>query len=218
MILTHQQIVDSHRAGDTVIDPFDAEQVATASYDLRVGEQGATTSSKKVVNIREMGYLLLRPGDFGVVTTYETLKFGPQNVGRIGLRSKYARKGLIATMGPQIDPGFQGRLIVGLTNLSPKSISLAFKDDFLSVELHRLDEASTKPYAGPYQGKRELGAEEIEVIAETEAMALPEILTTLQSLSKNVGSLTTQMNMLKWIIPLGFTGMAIFVAALRLFT
>ncbi len=218
MILTHQQIVESHRAGDTVIDPFDKEQVEAASYDLRIGAQGATTSSKRVVNIREAGYILLKPGDFGVVTTYETLKFGLQNVGRIGLRSKYARKGLIATMGPQIDPGFHGRLIVGLTNLTPKPIWLAFKDDFLSVEFHRLEQASTKPCAGPYQGRLELGPEEIEAITETEAMTLPEVLTTLRSLSANVGTLTTQMSMLKWIIPVGFAAMAIFVTALRLFT
>ena len=88
MILTYQQIIEAHRAGDIVIDPFEESQVQAASYDLRVGDQGATTSSKKIVSIRENAYLLLQPGDFGIVTALETLKLGPQYVGRFGLRSQ----------------------------------------------------------------------------------------------------------------------------------
>jgi len=86
---------------------------------------------------------------------------GLQYVGRFGLRSKYARKGLIATTGPQIDPGYHGRLIIGMTNLSPKPVTLSFGDHLLSVEFHRLDEATTKTYCGPYQDRLTLGPEEI---------------------------------------------------------
>ena len=185
-----------------MINPFDPEQVQGASYDFRVGEQGATTSSKKLVNIRETGYFLLQPGDFGVVTVLEEIRLGPQYAARFGLRSKYARKGLIATTGPQIDPGYHGRLIIGVTNLTPKPVSLPYKDDFVSVEFHRLDEATTKPYSGPYQNKMELGAEEIEFITESEGMALSEVLTTLRSLSQNVAALTSQMKILQWAIPI----------------
>lgn len=202
MILTNEQILGAYKAGDIVIDPFDEEQLQGASYDLRVGEQGATTTSRHVVNIREAGFIILRPGDFGVVTTHETLKLGPQFVGRIGLRSKYARKGVVATTGPQIDPGYRGRLIVGLTNLTPRSISLPHKDDLLTVEFHKLDQASTKPYVGPYQDKMELGPEEIEFITEHEGLALSEMLTTLRSLSENVGNLSGQMKTLQWLVPL----------------
>ena len=215
MILAHQQIIEAHRAGDILIDPFDEPQVQAASYDLRVGGQGATTSSKRIVNIREKGYLLIQPGDFGVVTSLEILKLSPQHVGRFGLRSKFARKGLIATTGPQIDPGYHGRLIVGITNLTPRPVSLPFKDDFLSVEFHRLEEASMKPYDGPYQGKLELGPEEIEAITETEGMALSEVLTTLRSLSANVGTLTNELHMLKWLIPVGFVILGLMIALLK---
>lgn len=202
MILTDSQIIEAYKKGDIVIDPFDENQVQAATYDLRVGAQGATTSTKKIVNLKETGYLSLQPGDFGVVTCLEIVRLGPQYAARFGLRSKYARKGLIATTGPQIDPGYFGRLIIGITNLTPKPVSLPYKDDLLSVEFHRLEQASTKPYCGPYQGKMELGAEEIEFITETEGMALSEMLTTLRSLTQNVGALTTQIKTLEWSIPL----------------
>ena len=209
MILTDRQIRETCQAGDIIINPFDDGQVQSATYDLRVGDQGATTSTKKLINIKEEGYLSIAPGDFGVVMVFEKIELGPQYVARFGLRSKYARKGLIATTGPQIDPGYRGRLIIGVTNLTPKSISLPYKDDFVSVEFHRLEEPATKPYDGPYQDKVELGPDEIEFITESEGMALSEVLTTLRSLSENVGTLaadvtqlTSEFKTFKWAIPM----------------
>jgi dCTP deaminase len=211
MILTAQQITEAYRRGEIVIEPFREEQVQGATYDLRVGDQGITTSSKKVVNIRETGFLTLQPGDFAVVMAEEILRLGPQYVGRFGLRSKYARKGLIATTGPQIDPGYHGRLIIGLTNLAPKSITVSHGDDLLSVEFHRLDEPTTKPYNGPYQDKLALGPEEIEAIAESESMSLPEMITTLRVLTQNVGTLAREIKVVEWAIGVGFGVVAILV-------
>ena len=211
MILNAQQISETCRQGDIVINPFEEDQVQAATYDLRVGAQGATTSTKKIINIKEAGYLLLQPGDFGIVTVLEEIRLGPQYAGRFGLRSKYARKGLIATTCPQIDPGYHGRIIVGVTNLTPKPISLPYKDNFISVEIHRLEQATTKPYNGPYQDRLELGPEEIEAITETEGMALSEVIKTLQSLSKNVGIMATQMKWLLWVIPIAIAIIGIIV-------
>lgn len=159
---------------------------------------------------------MLKPGDFAIIAVFETLHLSPQYAARFGLRSKYARKGVIATTGPQIDPGYRGRLILGLTNLTPKLVSLPYKDGLVSVEFHKLDRPCTNPYSGPYQDKIELGAEDIEMVVETEAMALSEVLTTLGSLSKNVASLATHVKMLEWIVPLivgiGITVIGIIVA------
>src|SRR5512133_3927401 len=138
MILTDEQIRASLSTGELVIEPFEERQIQPATYDLRVGRFGATTSSKRKVNIEENGFLIVEPGDFAVVEILEAVKLDPSHTARFGLRSKYARKGLIATTGTQIDPGFEGRLIIGLTNLTPKPISLPFKDDFVSVEFHKL--------------------------------------------------------------------------------
>ena len=216
MLLTDTQIRDACNVGDILIEPFEDNQVQPATYDLRVGEQGATTSTKKLINIREEGYLLLKPGDFAIVTVLEVLHLSPQYAGRFGLRSKYTRKGLIATTGPQIDPGYKGRIILGLTNLTPKPVSLPYKDALVSVEFHKLEEPCAKPYSGPYQDKIELGPEDIEMVVETEAMALSEVLTTLASLSENVASLATHVKMLEWIVPLivaiGMTVIGIIVA------
>ena len=211
MILTDRQIKEALSAGDIAISPFDEQQVQSASIDLRVGEEGATTKTKRRVNIREHGFLLLEPGDFGVISIFEELWLGPQHVGRIGLRSKYARKGLIATTGPQIDPGYHGRLTLGVTNLTPQSVSIPYKDDILTLEIHRLEEPAQRPYSGPYQDKLGLGPEDLEVIAEGDGMAFSEVLTTLRTLSSNVGHLTSRMGTIQWVVGLGIGFIALMI-------
>jgi dCTP deaminase len=211
MILTDRQIKEAVAAGDIAISPFDERQVQAASLDLRVGEEGATTKTKKRINIREHGFLLLEPGDFGVISIFEELRLGPQHVGRIGLRSKYARKGLIATTGPQIDPGYHGRLTLGVTNLTPQSVSIPYKDDILTLELHKLEEPAQQPYSGPYQDKLGLGPEDLEVIAEGDGMAFSEVLTTLRTLSSNVGHLTSKMGTIQWVMGIGIGFIALMI-------
>jgi dCTP deaminase len=99
-------------------------------------------------------------------------------------------------MGPQIDPGYRGRLIIGLANVSPKAMSIPYKEDFLTVEFHRLEQPTTRPHSGPYQGRTELGPDEIRSIVESESMALPEMLRTLRALSENVGTVTGKIDTL----------------------
>ncbi len=223
MILTDRQIREAHENGNIVIEPFDDAQVQGATYDLRVGEYGATTTTKRKVNIKNDGAITFSPGDFGIVTVLEELKLGNQYVGRFGLRSKYARKGLIATTGPQIDPGFHGRLFIGITNLTPRSVSLPYKDDFISVEFHKLEEPASKPYSGPYQDKLDLRPEDLEAVLESEGMALSEVMMLLRSLSANVSTmaqtltgLTSEFKAFKWTVPIivtvGIAAIGIIVA------
>jgi len=216
MILTNKQIEETYRRGEILIEPFEQRQVEAATYDLRVGSQGVTTTSKKVVDIKEHGFIVISPGDFGVVTAFEELRLNAQHAGRFGLRSKYAPKGLIATTGAQIDPGYHGRLVVGLTNLSPKPITLAYKDDFLTVEFHRLEEASTKAYSGPFQDKLQLGPDDISFVTETEGMAFSEVLATLRSVSVNVGALAKEVRTMEWAVGIGIGVLALLVAIVTL--
>jgi hypothetical protein len=84
--------------------------------------------------------------------------------------------------------------------------------DFVSVEFHRLEEPTTKPYCGPYQGKLDIGPEEIEAITENEGMALSEMLTTMRFLATNVDSLTNEMKWVKWAVGIGLTVTGLLVA------
>lgn len=198
MILSDQDIQTAQDAGSIKITPFDAGQIDPASYDLRVGNQAASSSEGKKINLQETGFIQVRPGDFVIVSTLEWLEFDTQHAARFGLTSSYSRHGLIATTGAQIDPGFRGRLFVGLTNLSSKEITLPQGDKFITVEFHRLASPAKKPYSGPYQGRDELGPDEIKVVMEREYVSQTEMMRTLESLVSSVNGLKQTLN---WRVP-----------------
>lgn len=201
MILSDEEIKQAISKRDISLSDFDEKCLQPATYDLRIGPQGFTTTEKKIIRIDQQGLLTLKPGDFGVVTTFEIIGLSKTIVGRFGLKSKYARMGLVASVGPQIDPGFNGRLIIGLINLSPKDIVLTYREPFCSVEFHRLAVPPINVYNGPYQGQTELSSKDIEPIIH-EGLAFSEIFTEVRCLSKNVAELTASVNSLKWTIPI----------------
>ena len=200
MILNTQQIEQALADGAIKISPFDPLKVEAASIDLKVGPQGATTSKKKIINLESEGFMVLEPGDSGVLLTEEVIELDAKHVARFGLRSKYARKGILATTGLQIDPGFRGRLCIGITNLTPKAITLPYLDDIISVEFHELAHETSRPYSGPYQGKIKLDPSDIDHIISADGFHFAEVLTTLQALSQNVGGLSTEMKSLRWLL------------------
>ncbi len=73
MLLNAQQIIETCEEKEIEIIPFEDSQVEAATYDLRVGPQGATTSTKKLIDIKADGYISILPGDFGVVTVLEEI-------------------------------------------------------------------------------------------------------------------------------------------------
>jgi dCTP deaminase len=156
MILVDEEIKKAVDSGEIELSDFSEECLQPASYDLRVGEEGFTLSVGMISNIEEEGSLEIPPGDFALVMTHEKLRLPANILGRFGLRSVYARMGLLATVGPQVDPGFEGKLVIGLVNFSSQMIRLPYLEPFCSLELHRLQRNVCNPYHVPYQGQEHL--------------------------------------------------------------
>ena len=98
--------------------------------------------------------MIIDPGEFAVlVTRCQRVHCGPQIAAQLGLCSLYAWKGLILLSGPQVDPGFGGVLVVRVTNLAPRRVTLAYEAPFLTVQFFKLNHPVAKPYAGSRQGK-----------------------------------------------------------------
>ena len=194
MILTDQQIKQAVEKGELGITNFSDDCVEPASYDIRVGEFAYTSTTRSMINVAEKGLVVLEPGDFGMILALEEIRMPLDMAARFGLKSSFARKGVFASTGPQIDPGFRGRLKIGVINLSPTPIPLTFKDKFCTLEFHRLSQPSSRPYIGPYQDQVELTSKDIEHMLDSRGMVYSEVLTTLSSLNKNVGILTEKFD------------------------
>lgn len=182
---TIERLIES---GELIVEPLDKECLQPASIDLRVGvrvmkspflkEQG------KVVDLAEEKKTEILPGQFAAVLTLERLSL-PNNIcGRMGLRSSYARKGLISFHGTQVDPGFNGRLVVPLINMGPEPVILSYGQPFGTLELNYLKTASSKPYSGVYQNQIDFSSEDIKFITRASMVSRPEILELIQDITK----------------------------------
>ena len=194
MILTDQQIKQAVEKGELGITNFSEDCVEPASYDIRVGVSAYTSTSRSMINMAEKGLVVLEPGDFGMILALEEIRMPLDMVARFGLKSSFARKGVFASTGPQIDPGFRGKLKIGVINLSPPPIPLTFKDKFCTLEFHRLPQPSSRPYSGPYQDQVELTSKDIEHMLDSKGMVYSEVLMTLSSLNRNVATLAERFD------------------------
>jgi dCTP deaminase len=188
MILVDHLIRDRVGKDDFEIKNFDTKSVQPASYDLRLGNLVYLPSRPdEPIDLADHGGAFrLPPYGTAVVTTYEDLKLPSNILGRIGLKSSFARTGLIASTGPQIDPGFHGKLFVSLFNLTAASHVLKFKEPFLTIEFHTLDTAPEHGYRGPYQGKFTIGPEVLESLVRLEGLTLSQMQSQFTDLAKHV--------------------------------
>lgn len=208
-MLTDSDIRDAIGSDDLGISPFDEQFLEAASYDFRVGTQAFLSGTDEIADVANKGLVIIEPGEFAVLTTRETVKCGPQFAAQLGLESKYARQGLVLLSGPQIDPGFSGVLVVRVTNLAPRRITLTYEAPFLTVQFFRLSRPVAKPYTGSRQGQTGLGASDIEELTHPDSPTLGGMVKSLSVIASDVGELNTtvarlegSMSRLSWVIPL----------------
>lgn len=190
MILVDHQIKEAVKSNVIGIEEFSLDCVQPASYDLRIGHKlytSTTDSPDKAINLSENGgFFLLPPYGNALLMTHEILRLSKKHIGRFGLTSGFARRGIFASVGPQVDPGYEGRLFVSIFNLLPVSRVLTFKEKFLTIEFHSLDEEPEHSYEGPYQSKLDITPEILEEMTKLEGLNLNQVQSQFSELSDSV--------------------------------
>lgn len=174
-ILVDRQIRKARAAGLLVIDPFDEEAVQPASYDLKVGDIAVVSTIPEPIDLRKKPLLTIEPFASAMLQTEEVLQLSKRIAGRVGPRSNLLRHGIFVSTGPQIDPGFHGRLFVNLLNVTDHPFLIRHLSMFLTVEFHGLAVEPSKPYTGPHQNKTEFSDEQINAILSRGGASLKDI-------------------------------------------
>lgn len=192
MVLSDVDIREYIDLGWIEIDNF-SEELEPASYDLRVGDSG--WNQEGFVNIAERRFIKIERGATVIVHPFETIKLGTNLIARFGLRSYYARQGLILLSGPQIDPGFDGELRITIFNAGTSEVVLSYLDKFATIEFLSLITNASRGYQGPYQGHGPISSDEVKMVTssyrnfsdiEDEIRTVGESLSHVQDLTKAV--------------------------------
>lgn len=200
-MMNDEQIRAAIDKREIVLDPIDLTKLEPASYDIRVGNRAFASSSKDIIVLSEKGVLIVEAGEFAVLESRERIELDRSIVAQLGLRSEYARRGLLMLSGPQVDPGFKGILVVRVVNLAPKRIALPYEAPFLTVQFFRLSSPASRPYSGPQQGQTGIAAKDIQELTETEGLTLGQVMKTLSALANDVAELRGSVGRLSWLVP-----------------
>lgn len=229
-LLTDVEITEAVESGTITIDPFDKDRhLQPASYDLRLGKNAIITRSisldelrgkverdeAKELNVERERSISIPPGGFALVTTLEKIKLPEDHAGHIGLSTYYVRKGLSVLSGLQIDPGWEGVLVLGLCNLSTRAVVIDYGDTICTIEIHKLIRQASKAYSGPYMADQREGRipkADKDYLRMIETMSVSDLTKALITISSSVDKLSRMM----WFfwIPLGIAVVASIISAI----
>lgn len=175
-----------------VIEHYDEKNLREACYDLRIGDE-VFLSEKRVpkrLSNRDP-YVLLPPGQFALIKTFEKIRIPREFVAFISIRSKLKFQGLINISGFHVDPTYEGHLIFSVQNVGPNDIRLEFQQPAFMIMWSRL----SMPYRKEdEEGRpRQQGYDRItlEMMAQ---LGGPSV--TLVSLQKRVEALSLRLKIL----------------------
>jgi len=132
-LLTDLELRKAIESGLLRITPYDVACLGPASYRLRVGDQ-VLAYRGGVREIVEGRSFVLNPGESAVVTSLESLSLPPGVLGRLIPVARMQRLLVAVATGTHIDPGFTGRLTLGIENRSARSCELAVGAPMAAVE------------------------------------------------------------------------------------
>ena len=138
---------------EILIEPFNEKSLQPAGYDLRVGKEAMVNG--KFINVEKEGKVIIPPKGHALILTLERVKLSDDVMGDMRLRSTFAREGLLGSFA-WVDPGWDGNLTLALFNSSEEEVVLHYGERFVQIAFIRLEEPSSKPYRGNYQGSRHL--------------------------------------------------------------
>lgn len=176
MVLSDRTIKLELEAGTIVVEPCNPADIQPSSIDLHLGsdfqvfrnsrypyidparEQPGLT--EQVMATREEPFVL-HPGEFALGTTVEKIGLPYDVVGRLEGKSSLGRLGLLihSTAG-YVDPGWEGRLTLELSNVANLPIVLSPGMKIGQISFSRMSTEVDRPYGHPdlksrYQGQEQ---------------------------------------------------------------
>lgn len=173
MVLSDRTIREQFSAGRIVIEPLDFNDIQPSSVDLHLGDDFQVFRNSRYPYIdparEQVGLMegvvasveepfVLHPGEFALGTTVERIGLPDDIVGRLEGKSSLGRLGLLihSTAG-YVDPGWQGRLTLELSNVANLPIVLTPGMKIGQISFSEMTTAVERPYGHPELGSKYQG-------------------------------------------------------------
>lgn len=158
-------------AGDLRLDPLDETLIQPASVDVRLGSDFVLFDAKggsstvdpyrdcsdltRTITVKDGDSLIIKPGEFLLGTTVETVTVPHDLVCRVEGKSSIARWGVIVhTTAGFVDPGFEGQVTLEFANLGQHAFRLWPGMKIAQFSFAQMDAPALIPYGDPRLGSK----------------------------------------------------------------
>jgi len=193
-ILGRKEIGNKVQNGDIKIEPFDKDRIEPASYDCLLGDVLSAGIGRHKWDGKDE--FILESNSWASIASEELFEL-PKNIcASYGIRSSLARRGVIAFGGPQIDPGYQGRIFVSLYNPTLEPIVLKHRQIIMSIIFYEVSSMDIQGYTGPYQGQKDFPSQDVEFMMRMRSRNLAEVIDNVETLDQSVKNLAENLKTL----------------------
>lgn len=173
MVLSDHDIKQGIKNGKIIIDPLDSADIQPSSVDLHLDHRFQVFHNSRyafidvrkpmddlmdLVEISDDQPFILHPGEFVLGSTIENITLSNDIVARLEGKSSLGRLGLLihSTAG-YVDPGWQGRLTLELSNVANLPITLYQGMKIGQLSFLELSSPAENPYGSKAVGSRYRG-------------------------------------------------------------
>lgn len=138
-----------------LIKPFNEKQLTPNGYDVSIEKieriNGENTKEKD-------DKYYIEPGEYFIVLTKEKVNMPKNIVGRLSIKTKFARKGIILSPGV-VDAGFIGKLNLCFYNANGIPVAIEKGRTIVQLVFEKMEKDSEKTYeqrSGNYQNQKDI--------------------------------------------------------------
>jgi len=185
MIISDLSLQKMLKEGSIVVEPLEDYQVQPASIDLRLGDHFLTVdehamgliSMDEPITYREINRdeIIIPPKSFILATTMEYIKLPDNMTAFVEGRSSIGRMGLFIQNAGWVDPGFEGEITLEIFNANSLPIKLHAGRRICQLVFAEMDQTTTNPYRGKYQGQRKARGSDVRKDNEFTAEAAEKV-------------------------------------------
>lgn len=116
---------------------YKEEHLRPAAYTLTIGSDYVDSSGKIKKMKKSEPFFYMEPNSIVYVSTAEELNLPFYVAARFNLRVKWVYRGILLGTGPQVEPGFTGKLSCPLFNLTDRAVKIKCGDQFATIDFER---------------------------------------------------------------------------------
>ena len=171
-ILSDKTIKEYLEEGKIVIDPLkDEQQIQPSSVDMRLGDEFKVfkvirkpyidpkdeediAEYMESSTVPEGEAFIIHPNEFALATTQEYVKVPDDLVARVEGRSSMGRLGVTMHVTGYVDPGFEGRITLEISNIGAMPVALYPGQRVCQLVFETMTTPAELPYGHPKRNSK----------------------------------------------------------------